>query len=370
MKTSEQTTTKATTIKELNPASLSPTFEGFFYPASIWLDKELNPVAKNLLAEISLLEQLPLGCIASNEHFATTLNVGKRSVERYIAELIKDGYLILQGFDGHHRKLRVNFARLEPRQIGDPRQTGEAQRQSGDLTSPKWRHNKSLNKINTNVSTIEDQGARDEKLKLLKEKTKPTQKVKPPKTSTQSVQKNEAKQAATKEIKLPFASDTFKQAWDDWLEYRTEIKKPYRSVLSVQRILDKLAVFEEAFALELIEKSIANGWQGLVFAKTGEQYEAWLAAKKKASQGTGTRAKPQADLMNITRQTTSVCHQLSALEKQRANFKNYPLASLQVLHEQLQDLWRKAQRLQMFGSEIYRITALGNEVKQLINQQK
>ncbi len=376
MKTSEQTTAKATTIKELNPASLSPSFEGFFYPASIWLDKHLNPVAKNLLAEISLLEQLPLGCIASNEHFATTLNVGKRSVERYIADLIKDEYLLLQSFDGHHRKLRVNFARFEPRQIGDPRQTGEVhrqngepQRQSGDLTSPKWRHNESLNKINTNVSTIEDQRDRDSGVKLSKEKPDLPKKVKPAKVGTQSVKKSKAKKAAPKEIKLPFASDTFKQAWDDWLKYRTEIKKPYRSTLSIQRILDKLAVFEEAFALELIEKSIANSWQGLVFAKTGEQYEAWLAAKKKVSQGTGTRAKPQPDLMNLTRQTNSVCHQLSALEKQRAQFKNYPMASLQVLHEQLQDLWRKAQSLKMFGSEIYRITALGNEVKQLINNQ-
>ncbi|EAY28358.1 hypothetical protein [Microscilla marina] len=215
MKTSEQTTSKNfTTVKELNPARL-PAFEGFFYPASIWLDKHLNPVAKNLLVEISLLEQLPLGCIASNEHFTTTLNIGKRSVERYIAELIKDEYLLLQSFDGHHRKLRVNFDRLEPRQIGDPRQAGEVhrqngevQRQSGDLTSPKWRHNESLNEINTNLSTIEDQGDRDSDVKLLKEKTESSKEEKPSKTSAQSVKKNKPKTAAPKEIKLPFASDT------------------------------------------------------------------------------------------------------------------------------------------------------------------
>ncbi|WP_232296810.1 hypothetical protein [Microscilla marina] len=138
----------------------------------------------------------------------------------------------------------------------------------------------------------------------------------------------------------------------------------------MQRILDKLAGFEEAFALELIGKSIANGWQGLVFAKTGEQYQEWLAAKRKKTQGTGTRAQPQPDLMNVTRQTTSICHQLSALEAQQANFKDYPAHTLAMLHGQLQSLWRKARQLQMFGSEIYRITALGNEVKQLINQHK
>ena len=94
-------------------------FEGFFYRADIWLDKNLNPIAKNLLMEIYLLEQQPLGCIASNTHLAKTLNVGKRSVERYIADLLKDGYLGLISFNGHQRKLKVNLDKLEPRQIGD-----------------------------------------------------------------------------------------------------------------------------------------------------------------------------------------------------------------------------------------------------------
>ncbi|EAY30977.1 helix-turn-helix domain-containing protein [Microscilla marina] len=377
MKTSEQTTSKNfTTVKELNPARL-PAFEGFFYPASIWLDKHLNPVAKNLLVEISLLEQRPLGCIASNEHFAATLNISKRSAARYISELVKDNYLILSGFDGHHRQLRVNFSRLEPRQFGKVEgQTGKVQGQFGEVqttppcqkeppTMPTCPHNGISNESTNNIS-IEEKGL------LEKEKaTVPPKKKQAPKTAEVKAAKKPTpkKTSLASKVKLPFASDTFKQAWGDWLKYRAEIKKPYKSMLSVQRILDKLAGFEEAFALELIGKSIANGWQGLVFAKTGEQYQEWLTAKRKKTQGTGTRAQPQPDLMNVTRQTTSICHQLSALEAQQANFKDYPAHTLAVLHGQLQSLWRKARQLQMFGSEIYRITALGNEVKQLINNQ-
>uniref|UniRef100_UPI00262085CA helix-turn-helix domain-containing protein n=1 Tax=uncultured Microscilla sp. TaxID=432653 RepID=UPI00262085CA len=254
---------------------------------------------KNLLVEISLLQQKPLGCIASNEHFAATLNISKRSAARYISELVKDNYLILSGFDGHHRQLRVNFARLEPRQIGKVEgQTGMVQGQFGEVqtaqpcqkepaTMPICPHSSISNESTNNISIEE------EKELLKKEKaTVPPKKKQAPKTAEVKVVKKPTpkKTSLASEVKLPFASDTFKQAWDDWLKYRTEIKKPYKSALSVQRILDKLAGFEEAFALELIGKSIANGWQGLVFAKTGEQYQEWLATKKKASQGTGTRA--------------------------------------------------------------------------------
>jgi len=92
-------------------------FARFFYRADIWLDKHLNPISKNLLMEVFSLEQLPLGCIASNEHFAETLNIGSRTVGRYIKELLDDNYLILEDFNGNWRKLRVNLDRLEPRQI-------------------------------------------------------------------------------------------------------------------------------------------------------------------------------------------------------------------------------------------------------------
>ncbi|HAS47232.1 MAG TPA: hypothetical protein DCS93_42515, partial [Microscillaceae bacterium] len=119
-------------------------FAGFFYRADIWLDAHLNPISKNLLMEVYSLEQLPLGCIASNDHLAETLNIGSRTVGRYIKELLADNYLILEDFNGNRRKLRVNLDRLEPRQIDQvaghfgepPRQIGNEAGHFGQPTSP------------------------------------------------------------------------------------------------------------------------------------------------------------------------------------------------------------------------------------------
>lgn len=115
------------------------------------------------------------------------------------------------------------------------------------------------------------------------------------------------------QITLPFASDAFKEAWSNWLRYLKQIKKPYKSNMSIQQIFKKLAKFDEVFVIEEpIEKSIANGWQGLVYGKTQERYEQWCRAQNQAVTnpgakssvcspvGTGTRAKFKKDLIVIT----------------------------------------------------------------------
>ena len=55
-----------------------------------------------------------------------------------------------------------------------------------------------------------------------------------------------------------------------------------------------------------------------------------------------------------------------ALEKQQSTFETFPKNILETIAGQLRDLWRKARALQMFGSEIGRITVLGQRVKALI----
>ena len=53
-----------------------------------------------------------------------------------------------------------------------------------------------------------------------------------------------------------------KEAFDEWLEYRILIKKPYLEV-SLKTQLKKLNVFDQATIIETIEESIAQGWRGL-----------------------------------------------------------------------------------------------------------
>lgn len=75
------------------------------------------------------------------------------------------------------------------------------------------------------------------------------------------------------EIQLPFDTVPFRAAWQRWTEYRKGLRKPYKSVVSEQAALNQLKKYNEPFALDLIERSIANGWQGLVFEGTDKAFE-------------------------------------------------------------------------------------------------
>lgn len=71
----------------------------------------------------------------------------------------------------------------------------------------------------------------------------------------------------SKEIDISFLADSFlKEPFEKFLAYRKEIKKPYRSQMSVEQAFNELqklsgGVLETAEAI--VNQSIANGWQGL-----------------------------------------------------------------------------------------------------------
>lgn len=65
------------------------------------------------------------------------------------------------------------------------------------------------------------------------------------------------------EIIMPFDSHEFIEMWEMWIQFRADIKKPYKSDLSIQAQFKKLSKYPESVAIEMIEQSIANGWQGI-----------------------------------------------------------------------------------------------------------
>jgi len=90
------------------------------------------------------------------------------------------------------------------------------------------------------------------------------------------------------EIKLPFISDNFIKKWNTWKEFRKkEHKFNYKSSISEQAALNKLAELSnqsEITAIEIIDQSIANGWQGLFKIKKESEthkvdYNAWRPAE-------------------------------------------------------------------------------------------
>ncbi len=68
------------------------------------------------------------------------------------------------------------------------------------------------------------------------------------------------------EITLPYNSNEFIDAWNDWLDYKkAEFNFKYKSPQSLKAALKKLHRISEGNeqkAIQIIEEAIANGWKG------------------------------------------------------------------------------------------------------------
>lgn len=67
----------------------------------------------------------------------------------------------------------------------------------------------------------------------------------------------------TKEpIKLPHG-EKFRDAWEEWVEYRRVERKKPLGPFSIKRQLKILTEISEENAIATIDKAINSGWQGL-----------------------------------------------------------------------------------------------------------
>lgn len=64
------------------------------------------------------------------------------------------------------------------------------------------------------------------------------------------------------ETVLPHPSPEFRQTWDNWLAYRKAKKKPIQGEVAISMALKQMGKYPEADVIKMIEKAIANGWQG------------------------------------------------------------------------------------------------------------
>ena len=68
--------------------------------------------------------------------------------------------------------------------------------------------------------------------------------------------------STTKGDSLPFDSESFKAAWDEWKTHRKEIGKKLTPT-STKKQFAALRVMGEAKAIEAISHSIKNEWKGI-----------------------------------------------------------------------------------------------------------
>ncbi|RKY08527.1 MAG: hypothetical protein DRP56_04000 [Planctomycetota bacterium] len=83
-----------------------------------------------------------------------------------------------------------------------------------------------------------------------------------------SLSEDKVKESKGIEISGKINTPEFLKTWDEWNQYRKDIKKKL-TPLTAQKQLKKLAEFPVEQAIKTIETSITNGWQGLFPEKAG-----------------------------------------------------------------------------------------------------
>ena len=200
-------------------------------PIEIWNLDQLHPNERVLLAEVMNFEKQGKECFASNEHFADLLNVSEATARGYISKLVNAGFLVREG-DRYNRRLRKST------------QTN-AQNSADECVNPRKRVRKS-------TQTSAQNSAHN-------------------RIDNRTVNRTIKKDAHTRVVVLPFQTDSFESAWNEWKEYkRTDHRFKYKTAQSEQRALMKLQNEhpEETDAINAIHTAITNGWKGLVFGKS------------------------------------------------------------------------------------------------------
>lgn len=88
---------------------------------------------------------------------------------------------------------------------------------------------------------------------------------------------------------LPFSSDKFRMTWEALCEEKEWKKK---SDNALRLTLKKLGKYDEAFAIELMERAIEGGWRGVVFNDTDAKYQEWKSARQVAEDNRQPRTTP------------------------------------------------------------------------------
>lgn len=199
-------------------------FKGIWIPKEVWLDDRLTALDKIILMEINSLDN-DEGCFASNGYLAEFCQCSEAKVTKAIAKLREFGYLYIKKFDGRKRFLGSCL-------VKSTRQTSKKYEADWE----KVRHNNIYNNINNNKRKKEE--TFDDI--FIKKKVSP-----------------ELKDAFIELIKM------------------RKLNKKKMTNRALELAIDKVRNMEEDenYQIEIINQSVANGWQGLFPLKDKKERE-------------------------------------------------------------------------------------------------
>jgi hypothetical protein len=271
---------------------MSENFKGVFIPADIFLIKDLSLAEKILIVTILGLDN-GSGCYASNEYLSKFVQITPTSCSGIISNLKKSGLLFEpKKFDGRKRYLSVNtnFLYDMPTINMDAdlkkdlssisnieRQTNEKdnaayKKPEGSIKDFVRQPNENHNHINIDYNIVNNIDYNKEKSDFsFLENDQQIISLNDKKTTLEILpavvyqKPKKAKEKAPQIYPTNF-SPAMIRAVQNFIEYRKEIKKPFKSEKSQQTKVnqwsDQIEAYGEAIVLDSIESAIANGWQG------------------------------------------------------------------------------------------------------------
>lgn len=271
---------------------MSENFKGVFIPADIFLIKDLSLAEKILIVTILGLDNGG-GCYASNEYLSKFVQITPTSCSGIISNLKKSGLLFEpKKFDGRKRYLSVNTNFLY--EMPTINMDADLKKDLGSVSNIERLHNEKDNTAykkpegsikdfvrlpNENHNHINIDNNIDINLDYNKEKSDFSFLENDPeiislndKNTTLEIlpavvyQKPKKQKEKAPQIYPANFTPAIIRAVENFIEYRKEIKKPFKSEKSqqtkVNQLSDQIEAYGEAIVLDSIETAIANGWQG------------------------------------------------------------------------------------------------------------
>jgi hypothetical protein len=209
-----------------------PKFTGVWIPAGVFQHTTLSITAKVVYGVVEALDNDD-GCFASNAYLSRHLGLSVRQLQNVIKEL-DDANLITRVEQDGRRVIRtVEKIAITKALGGEVNCVGGVKKTSRGGCNKLHPYSKEDNKESINT------------------KGQPVNIDSIPWTS-----------------ELPFSSEVFSKAWQSWLDYRKELKKPLKDA-TVKAQWKEFVKWGEAGAIASIEQSIKNGWQGLFEPRVG-----------------------------------------------------------------------------------------------------
>jgi hypothetical protein len=117
-------------------------------------------------------------------------------------------------------------------------------------------------------------------------------------------------------LSLPFSSDKFIETWNALCEEKNWKGKTQKAL---QLTLNKLGRYHEDFAVELMEKTIENGWKGVVFSDTDAKFQEWQSARQ---QRIDNEVQRTAQPMKVDAKTQEMQERLKRMREQAQREQN------------------------------------------------